>query len=74
MHDLSHPSESREVLTPVNDLNFPSGEGFERLQDSYSLEQMTRLSEDRLPLVTAFSGFGAERLAAKCTIPFRLLP
>jgi hypothetical protein len=74
MNGLSEPSDGSEVLTPVNDFRFPSGEGFEPLQHNYSLEQMTRLSEERLSVVTVFPGFEEERLAAKCAVPFRLLP
>jgi hypothetical protein len=71
---LSGPGESREALAPANDLRFPSGEGYRPLQHDYTLEQVTRLSEERLSLVTSFSGFEEERLAAKCAVPFRLLP
>jgi hypothetical protein len=73
MHDLSKPTGRPEVSPPGDDLRFPSGEGFEPLEHSYSLEQMTRLSEERLVLVTSVSGFEEERLAAKCAVPFRLL-
>jgi hypothetical protein len=74
MADLSGPGENREALAPANDLRFPSGEGYRPIQHDYTLEQVTRLSEERLSLVTGFSGFEEERLAAKCAVPFRLLP
>lgn len=55
-------------------LAFPPGDGFTQLEHFFTVEQVLELSEERLPHITSVPGFEVERLASKCSVPFRLKP
>lgn len=55
-------------------LELPAGDGFSPAEHTYTSRQLLELSEAWLPLVTQSPGFEVERLAAKCPVPFVLVP
>ena len=72
MRKLEIPRTDGTTASVNIDIEFPDGKGFRSVNIPVPLDEIIRLSEERLPLINSSPDAEEQRLAAKCKIPFEL--